>query len=72
MAIMESKTSLLEWRALRFQEMQFEEDEAKLLAATKDDHGFDLDTHRVQRMLEQGCSHNTILRIFGPLDEEGQ
>lgn len=71
MATIETKTSLLEWRSLRFQEMQFEEDEAKLLAATKDDRGFDLDTHLVQRMLEQGCSHNTVLRIFGPLDDEG-
>jgi hypothetical protein len=52
------------FRAEMFAELGFKEDDAFNLAEARAEDGFHLYWGRVRNMLEQGATHDQILRIF--------
>lgn len=62
-----TRSAIDDYRWSRFMEMGFSDKRALKLALAKGDNGWPLDTHKVQKALNNGCSLSLAFRIYGPL-----
>lgn len=66
-ALNDKKKDIEAYRRARFIELGFTKTQAGILSLAKGDNGFPVDTHKVRRVLEAGCTHTLAFKIFGPL-----
>lgn len=58
-----SNESLEDYRLGRFLELRFTYSESKLLAEGRDSDGWPVSIHKVEKMLEAGCTHQLAMQI---------